>query len=274
MKFDGCKKAGWRAILLFTCALWILAPARSPLAATPANDDYRVGAGDLLRVAVFGYPDLAGDVRVSQSGNITYPLIGSVPVAGLSAREVETLLSQKLAAGHFIRESQVTVLVVEYQSQKVAVMGEVAKPGQYPLSASKRVLNLLADAGGVVTATAGDSATLIRADGTKIPIDLTAMLNGDATQNPVLSSGDTVNIPKAAIFYIYGEVQKPGAYKLERNMTVTQAISEAGGLTRRGSERGTIVKRHDASGKEIQTKIKGPELVKPNDILMIKESWF
>ncbi len=254
-------------------ALWLIAPPAS-FAASAANDDYRVGPGDLVRIAVFGYPDLAGEVRVSQSGNITFPLIGAVPVAGLTAREVETLLSQKLAAGHFIKDSQVTALVIEYQSQRVAVMGEVAKPGQYPLQGSRRVLNLLADAGGVTTATAGDQVILIHADGTRLQLDMVGMLNGDPIQNPILASGDIINVPKSPLFYIYGEVQKPGVYKLERNMTVTQAISEGGGLTRRGSERSTIVKRHDAHGKNVQFKVKGNDLVQPNDVLMVKESWF
>jgi len=133
-------------------AMWLAFASGLAPAATSADDDYLVGPGDLLRIAVFGYPDLAGDVRVSQTGNITFPLIGSVPVSGLSARQIETKLSSQLAAGRFIKESQVTVLVTEYQSQRVAVMGEVTNPGQYALQGSRRVLNLLADAGGIVTA--------------------------------------------------------------------------------------------------------------------------
>jgi polysaccharide export outer membrane protein len=238
-------------------------------------DDYRIGAGDLLRISVFGYPDLGGDVRVSQSGNITFPLIGSVPVAGMSPREIETTLSQQLAAGHYIKKSQVTVLVVDYQSQRVTVMGVATNPGQYPLTGTRRVLNILADAGGVVTDLAGSRVVLIHSDGTKMELDLTAMLNGDLSQNPILKGGDVINVPKAPQFYIYGEVQKPGMYKLERNMTVLQAISEGGGLTRRGSERRVVAKRHDErTHKDIQVHLRGPDLVQPDDVLMVKEGWF
>jgi polysaccharide export outer membrane protein len=253
---------------------WFLGTALPANSTNGPGDDYKVGPGDLLRVAVFGNPDLAGDVRVSQTGNITIPLIGSVPVSGLSAREVETSLAQRLSAGRFIRDPQVTVLVIDYESQRVAVMGEVARPGQYPLAGLRRVLNLLADAGGITSTTAGDQVILIRADGSRMQLDSVALLNGDPAQNPVLGPGDSINVPKASLFYIYGEVQRPGMYKLERNMNVTQAISAAGGLTRRGSERGTTVKRHDASGKESRTHVKGSDLIHPDDVLYVKESWF
>jgi polysaccharide export outer membrane protein len=238
-----------------------------------ASNDYLVGAGDLLKIAVFGFPDLAGDVRVSQSGNITFPLVGSVSVSGLSTRQIETKLSALLAAGHFIKDSQVTVLVTEYQSQRVAVMGEVTNPGQYPLQGSRRVLNLLADAGGVATKTAGDQVTLIRKDGTSISIDAVAMLAGDGTQNPIVNAGDIINVPKAPQFYVYGEVNKPGVYRLERDMTVVQAISAAGGLTHRGSERRLVVKRHQGSRTPTEVRVKGTDLLLPDDVLMVKEGW-
>jgi polysaccharide export outer membrane protein len=236
--------------------------------------DYRVGAGDLLKVSVFGYPDLNGDLRVSQTGNITFPLLGEVPVAGLSVHEAESLLSRRLADGQFIRNSQVTLLVSEYQSKRVAVLGEVTRPGQYPLTFAKRVVDLIADAGGVLSATAADDATLIHVDGTTSTLDVTAILQGNLTQNVLLAPGDTINIPKAPKFYIYGEVQRPGAYRLERNMTVSQAISAGGGLTRRGSERSAIIKRRIAGSKEQRIRVKGPDLLKPDDVLDIKESWF
>jgi len=246
-------------------------------ASASASADYRVGPGDLLRISVFGYPDLAGDVRVSQSGNITFPLIGSVDVAGSSPRDIETKLSSRLASGHFIRQSQVTVLVVEFQSARVAVMGEVTNPGQYPLQGSRRVLNMLADAGGVIMASAGDQVVLIRADGSRVQLDIDAMLNGSPEQNPVVAAGDTVNVPKAPQFYIYGEVNKPGIYRLERDMTVSQAISAGGGLTRRGTERSVVVKRKtgsSATAKVQEIKQRGSDKVQPNDVLLIKESWF
>jgi polysaccharide export outer membrane protein len=261
----------WKpALVLIAC----LVGFQAPRAADKPGDDYRVGPGDLLRISVFGYPDLSNDIRVSQSGNLTFPLVGAVPVSGLSPRDIETTLSRQLAAGRFIRESQVTVLVLDYQSQRVSVMGEVAKPGQYPLTGSRRVLNLLADAGGLVSATAGDEAILVRENGTSQRLDLPAMLNGDPKDNPILYGGDTINVPKARQFYIYGEVQKPGMYRVERNMTILQAISDGGGLTHHGTERGVIVKRRDAHGNELKIHAKGTDLVQPDDVILVKESWF
>src|SRR5882672_12098117 len=105
-------------------------------------EDYRLGAGDLLRIVVFDHDEFSVDARISQTGNITFPLIGQVPVAGLSTRDAELLLARRVAEGGFVKQPQVSILVAEYQSQKVAVMGQVAKPGQYPLDASKKVLDL------------------------------------------------------------------------------------------------------------------------------------
>ena len=262
----------WKlTIVLGAFCLWAL---QFSLASDKNSDDYHVGPGDLLRISVFGYPDLGNDIRVSQSGSITFPLIGAVPVSGLSPREIETALSQQLAAGHFIRQSQVTVLVIEYLSQRVAVMGEVTKPGQYPLTGSRRVLNLLADAGGIVSGTAGDEAILVRANGSSQHLDLQAMLNGEVKDNPLVAGGDTINVPKSAQFYIYGEVQKPGMYRVERNMTIVQAISAGGGLTHRGTERGVVVKRRDAHGGEVKLHVKGTDLIQPDDVVLVKEGWF
>jgi len=168
----------------------------------------------------------------------------------------------------------VSVLVTEYLSQKVAVMGQVAKPGQYALTQRSKVLDLLAEAGGVVTGIAADTATLLRADGSKTEISLFDLFQGNPEQNAVMSPGDTLYVPRAPQFYVYGEVQRPGTYRLERSMTVSQAISAGGGLTPRGTERHTTVKRRDAQGKEIIVSVRGADQLKPDDVLFVKEALF
>jgi polysaccharide export outer membrane protein len=243
-------------------------------AAHAAGNDYRLGAGDLLKIQVFNYPDLTTDARVSESGNITFPLIGLVAVKGLSTREVETLLTTKLAEGSFINRAQVAVLVADYQSQKISVMGQVAKPGQYALTQANKVLDLLAAAGGPITGSAGDEATLLRQNGSKMPIDLMKLFEGDPTQNPAVAAGDTIYVPRASQFYVYGEVRRPGAYRLERSMSVSQAISTGGGLTAKGSERRIVIKRRDDKGKEKSYSVDGSILVQPDDVLYVKESLF
>jgi polysaccharide export outer membrane protein len=238
-------------------------------------EDYRLGAGDLLKIAVFDHDELGIDARISQSGNITFPLIGQVQVAGLSTRDAELLIAKRLSEGGFVRQPQVSVLVSEYQSQKVSVMGQVAKPGQYPLDASKRVLDALAMAGGVLNDTAAEDVTLVRgADGSRVVIDLQKLFDGDPAVNLVVQDGDTVFIAHAPQFYIYGQVQHPGQYRLLRNTSISQAISIGGGLTPRGTQRGAIVKRVDAQGKEHKISVKDEDVLQPNDVLLIKASLF
>jgi polysaccharide export outer membrane protein len=258
-----------------------VAPAPTRVPAAPKSSasaepggEYQLGAGDLLRINVFGYPDMSADVRVDEAGSITYAYVGQLKVGGHSARDVETLVAQKLVNGGFIRSPQVSVLVADYRSQRVSVMGQVARPGPYPLRKASSVIDLLAEAGGVINPTAADEATLLRTDGSKISIDLYELFNGNPSQNIPVIAGDTIYVPKAAQFYIYGEVQRPGTYRLERNMTVSQAISTGGGLTPRGTERRATVKRRDARGKEVKVSVKGADLLQPDDVLLVKESFF
>jgi len=243
--------------------------------AQAAPDDYRLGAGDLVRISVFNHPDLTTEARVSESGNLTFPMIGQVPVAGLSARRAEQLLTQKLTEGSFIPDAQVSVLVVDYESQKVSVLGQVQKPGQYALTESSHAMNLIAQAGGLINLMAADEGTVVRANGSSIPIDLTKMFAGDPTQNPAVLKGDTIYIPKAPQFYIYGEVQRPGVYRLERDMTVAQAIAAGGGLTAKASERRIQVRRRDPkSGSERLTSVRRFDLVRADDVVFVRQGFF
>ncbi|MFL6549577.1 MAG: polysaccharide biosynthesis/export family protein [Povalibacter sp.] len=244
------------------------------LAWADGTDDYRLGPGDLIRIAVFGAPEMSSEVRVAQSGAITVPLLGAVQVAGLSTSQVEQLLAGRYSAGGYLKQPQLAVLVMEYQSQKISVLGHVTKPGQYSLRASGHVLDVLAEAGGVLAASAADHAVLTRADGSKAEIDLEKLFDGDPSQNYAVTGGDRLYVPRADQFYVYGQVQRPGMYKLERNMTVARAISASGGLTTRGTERRPIVKRRDADGKEKEYTARSTDILQPDDILVIKESLF
>lgn len=279
MRTEGmrARNAAWLILapVLMLCVALARADAApgSPTTGTPPQD-YRIGAGDLLKVTVFGSPELSTDARVAQSGTITCPLIGSVNVAGLSSVEVERTLAQKFVDGAFLKQPQVSVLIVEYISQKVSVLGHVSKPGQYSLRARSNVLDVLAEAGGVIAQSASDYATLMRNDGTKVDLNLDALFRGDPTQNVQIGGGDRLYIPRAESFYIYGQVQKPGQYRLERNMTLSRAVSASGGLTSRGTERRATVKRRDAQGKEQEYSLREADVLKADDVVVIKESWF
>ena len=273
-------KVNQKSIVLFL-ALFLLV-LQTPRVALADDADYLLGADDLVAVTVFDHPELSVALRISKSGNITFPLVGVIAAAGLSTHQLEELLVRRLSEGGFVRQPQVSVLVTEYKSQKVAVMGLVTRPGQYALTTSSRVLDFLAQAGGLINGSAGgaangvagDDAVLIRHDGTRVPIDLPKLFSGDPSQNPSVVGGDTLFVPRAPVFYIYGQVQRAGSYKLERNMTVTQAISAGGGLTAKGSEHRMTVKRRDPSGKVREISVRGRDVLEPDDVLDVKQGWF
>jgi polysaccharide export outer membrane protein len=240
------------------------------------NKDYRLGAGDVIKISVYEYPDLTTEIRVSETGNVSFPLLGEVSVGGKTVAEAERLITKQLNDGDFIKQPQVTLVVTQFVSQKVNVLGLVNKPGIYSLEVSSHVIDLLAQAGGVTEVPpAADFATLLHSNGSKVTIDLHALLAGDRTQNHTVTNGDVIVVPRAPMFYIYGEVQRPGSYKLEKNMSIAQAISAGGGLTAKGSESwpGPVVKRRDAGGKEQEIDADGLSLLQADDVLYIKESW-
>jgi polysaccharide export outer membrane protein len=244
-----------------------------------AADDYKLGPGDTLKITVFDYPDLSTEERVSESGTISFPLLGKITVGGLSTDETRNLITSSLESQGFIKQAHVTVLVTQFTSKQVAVIGEVNKPGKYPLDKASTIVDLLSLAGGV-NANGGDKAILIRpakegGKETKTEIDLFALFQGSESKHLEVLNGDTIFVPRAQVFYVYGEVQRPGMIRLERNMTVLHAISAAGGLTPKGTENGIKLKRRDVRG-DMQTieDVDLEEQVKPDDILYVRESWF
>ncbi|NHZ92152.1 polysaccharide export protein EpsE [Massilia sp. CCM 8733] len=239
--------------------------------------DLPLGPGDVLKVSVYGSPDLTLETRVSEGGNISYPLIGQVPVAGLSAAAAEKKIASMLEAGNFVKKPQVNVIVTAVQSQQVSVLGAVNRPGRYPIEGKRSLIDLLAMAGGI-NSEGGDRLSLIRTrDGktTREEIDVIEMVrNGQLNKDYVLSGNDVLFVERAPKFYIYGEVQRPGAFRLERSMTVVQALSAGGGLSMRGTERGLVIKRRDADGKIRLIDAKQDDLLQVDDVVFVKESWF
>ena len=139
---------------------------------------------------------------------------------------------------------------------------------------SQKVLDVLAQAGGILPDSVADQATLISANGAVQNIDLQKLSDGDLRQNVEVHAGDTLSVARAAQFYIYGEVQHPGVYRLSRNMTVSQAIAAGGGLTKHGTERGAKLKRRVSNGEEHTYHAKSNDMLKADDVLQIKESLF
>ncbi len=240
-------------------------------------EDVLLGAGDILKLSVYGHPDLSLETRVSAGGSITFPLLGEVPVGGLPPSDAEKKIATLLETKGYIKNPQVNIIVAVIQSQQVSVLGQVNKPGRYPMDGIKNITDALALAGGV-NSEGGDVATLIRVrDGKsqKFVIDLKEMvLTGDVKQNMSLSSNDVVYVERAPKFYIYGEVQRPGAYRLEKDMTVLQAISTGGGLTPRGTEKGIRIKRRDANNVLQTLSVTHDDVLRVDDVVYVKESLF
>lgn len=239
--------------------------------------DLPLGAGDVMKVSVYGSPDLTLETRVSEGGNISFPLIGQVAVGGLSTQAAERKIAQALESGGFVKKPQVNIIVTQVQSSTISVLGQVNRPGRYPVEGRRSLMDMVAMAGGIAT-DGGDKVSLIRKrDGktTREEIDLVQMMRaGELNENYTLSGGDVVFVERAPKFYIYGEVQRPGAVRLERAMTVTQALSAGGGLSLRGTERGLVIKRKDAQGQLQTIKAKADDLIQVDDVVYVKESWF
>ena len=257
--------------------------AIAPAAMTPTAEsqaDLRLealGMGDMVRVSVFRNPELTTEARVSERGTILFPMIGEVNVAGLTPSQAGARIADKLRSGKYVVNPEVTVSMMQVNSRQVSVLGNVVKPGRYPLdSTTAHLTDVIALAGGVGP-TGSDEVTIITNRGgkqEKVQVDMAEMFrNGDLSRNISLEPGDTIYVHKAPMVYVYGEVQKGGAYRVEPNMTVMQAIAMGGGITPRGTERGIKISRRDGKGvNRIDANL--TTTVQPDDVIYIRESLF
>lgn len=257
--------------------MWMAMALLSLVAGVAGAADVQLGAGDMLRISVYGSPDLSLETRVSENGEITFPLVGTVPVGGLQVAAAEKKLSGLLESGGFVRKAQVNIIVTSLQSQQVAVLGMINRPGRYPIEGKRSLIDMLAMAGGI-SVDGSDSVNVIRKRNgttTKEVVDITEMIrSGNLQRDFELAGGDVVFVERAPRFYIYGEVQRPGTFRLEHAMTVQQALSIGGGLTARGTERGIRIKRRNAAGQLELLDAKHDDLVQIDDVVYVKESLF
>jgi len=272
------KKAGlpdfaqWLTVLLSFAAL-----ALSNFAYGQTGRD-TLGEGDSVKITVFQNPDLTTEARISEKGTIAFPLVGEISLAGLTPVAAGNRIAKALIDGKFMLKPQVTVNLTESRSRQVSVLGEVAKPGRYVLDANSSYLtDVLAQAGGI-TALGDDTVTvMLKRNGKvmKMGVDVSGMYKrGDLSKDVLLENGDTVYVQRAPVFYVYGEVQKAGSYKLEPSMTVMHALSVGGGLTVRGSERGMKIRRRAQDGTFQNLDAKLTDVLQPDDVLFVRESLF
>ncbi len=253
-----------------------LESSASVLAAS--TQDYRLGSGDSIGVQVFQNPDLTVEARVSESGVIRYPLIGNVQIGGLSLADAEKTIADALLSGGFVRSPQVNISLKQVRGNQVSVLGQVNRPGRFPLeTGNTRVSDMLATAGGVTPA--GDDVLILtgqrQGQAFRRVIDIPGLfLNQKPEDDMVVAGGDTLYINKAPVFYIYGEAQRPGPYRIERGMTVMQALAQGGGPTARGSQNRLKLHRRDVNGKVIETVPQLTDVVRPEDVIYVRESIF
>jgi len=273
----------------------------APPTLSPSSQDYSVGPRDVLAITVYDEPDLSKKLRVSESGAVSFPLIGQVQVQGLTPTQIEEKLASLLSKGYLLNP-QVFVEVAEFESQKVFILGAIEKPINFTLRGHTTLLELLSQTGKLGRGERGgqsSSLVVFRQVVTKdaqekpvdkevktIRIDLERLLRqGDLSLNLVLQAHDVIYVPEPDSVFVFGQVGKPGPLPLpEGSMTLVEAVSKAGGFTNvaapsrtrvfrvvDGEERtiyvnvSDIIKRGDRS-KDIS--------LKANDIVWVPESLF
>ncbi|HEX2457001.1 MAG TPA: polysaccharide biosynthesis/export family protein [Vicinamibacterales bacterium] len=274
----------WSAGLVFA-ALSVTRLGQATVAAQ-STGDYVIGPQDVLTVQVFDQADLGGKYTVETDGTFTFPLVGRVKAGGLTLRAFEGELRAKLADGYF-RDPQVTVAIEQYRSQRVFVMGEVRQPGPVALTGGITLIEALARAGSTTSAASGQVAIvrtpqgtahgpllLGQSSGTEVfRASIRELESGQLAQNIELRDGDTIFVPRAETVYVFGQVKTPGAYGVQVDTTVLQALSLAGGVTEQGAmNRIRVVRIENGTKKEIKVKL--TDTLRPGDTVIVPQRFF
>jgi polysaccharide export outer membrane protein len=260
-------------------ALFLVAPvvAQTPSAVTVAPD-YRLGAGDIVRIVVFQNPDLSFETQISESGYVSYPLLGRVRIGRVTVAQAERLIADGLKNGDFVKQPHVSIVVLTVRGSQVSVLGQVNRPGRFPIEVSNmRLTDVLAVAGGI-SATGANTVTVIGSRGGRKyrkEVDLPKLFTpGGRSKDVLIYNGDVVWVDRTPLAFIYGEVQRPGTVPLVRSMTVMQALATSGGLTQRGTEKGLRIHRKDAKGKLKVLEPRMDDELRDGDVLYVQESLF
>ena len=251
----------------------------------PPVNDYVVGPQDALIITSYDQPSLTGRFIVEADGSFTYPMIGRVRAGGLTLRQLEAELKTRLTEEGLFNNPQIAVAIEEYKSQKIFIVGEVRSPGVYPLTGKMYLVEALAIAGSTLPTSSGEAVIVQSAanSGSQRPgdkqdhvvrVNLRDLENGVFSQNLALSGGETIFVLRAESIYVFGQVKNPGAYPLQqKDTTVLQALSLAGGLTDRGST-GRIQIVRIVNGERQELKAALIDSVRPGDTIIVPERFF
>ncbi|MBM4284576.1 MAG: hypothetical protein FJ128_04915 [Deltaproteobacteria bacterium] len=289
-----CRSASLRhsfqraAILLLLAALLLLCPAPAP---APAQEGYQLGPEDEIEIRVWDHDDLTRKMRLGLDGRISFPFIGELRAQGHTVLQLQKEIEQRLAQGYIVNP-HVSITVTDFKSQKFFVVGDVARPGAYPLTKAITVVEAISLAGGLGAAGAktagGGAAIIVRArpgeklDKPRLPeqagpqeklvISLHAAMSGDPKHNLAIKAGDTIFVP-TLVFYVTGQVKKPGRYSFEEGMTVLKAVTTAEGFTDKAAPKRTFIIREQGAVKQ-KVQVRQEDPVRPGDTIVVPESWF
>ena len=230
------------ALLIFFL-LNILNPNYLCFANENVNNHYLLGPGDVIQISVWGYPELTNVITVRPDGKVSFPLIKEIIATGMTPEELRQEINKQLC--QVIKDAQISLIVINFRTINVSVLGEVSKPGLYSLTERVDVLKAISAAGGLTAEAGLRNATIIRKNQEITPLDLEKLfIQNDLTQNYLLDSGDSLYIPKAFAITnisVAGEVNSPGFYSLEGKVDVLKAISACRGLTQKAGFKNAII---------------------------------
>ena len=269
--------------------LLVLVVGSSSASGQISGSDYQIGAKDLLEIRVLEVPELNVERRVSEGGTLELPLLGAIPVAGLTAPEIRDRVEQMLRA-KYVNRANVSIVVKEFTNKPVSVLGAVQKPGSLSISGRWTLIKAITAAGGLTPGAGGKILVLRRADnGLSDALEIgTEELFQGTTQvgNIPILPGDVINIPprKTLTVFCLGQVKTPGALQFDSDdrLSLLSVIAKAGGLTDRASK--TIrIKHRGEDGRDVEKAVDFKRVVsgrdpdppiEPNDVVVVKESFF
>jgi polysaccharide biosynthesis/export protein len=252
-----------------------------PPAASRESSQLKLGSGDLVEVSVYGVPELATKARVSSTGDLYLPLVNYVHVGDLTVEEAQKLVEKRLDDGGFVRDPHVSIFVDEFSSQGVSILGEVSKPGMYPVLGDRRLIDMLTAAGGL-TDKAGRDVTIVHRDQPDKPqlVEVGRTLTDNPDSNVPIFPGDSVEVHRAPIIYVVGDVGRPAGLLVDNGkLTVLQALALAGGANRTAKLNDSrILRKSNGPNGMTETKVqlkkmleaKSPDItLQANDILFV-----
>jgi len=272
-----------RAAGLVLCLVAVAAAG----AGLAAGQVYQVGPGDVLKVAVWERPELSGEFTVDAAGSISVPLIGAVKAAGQSVEQIERDMRDRLADGYVVNP-QVSISVSQFRSQRVFVVGEVRTPGVVALTGALTLIEALTRVGSLTEFAGGELVVIRPGAGREVTgpvlasdpgatevlrVDVKLLQSRGPTSNVVLRDGDTVVVPRAEVVYVIGQVNAPGSYPYERDMTILQVISKSSGLNEMGTTRRLKILRI-VDGKRTELKASLQDKLLPGDTVVVASRWF